>query len=759
MRRLHGYRLLLRKHGIWVSVERLISVLTVALGVEAVGFAQKLYWLGTFGGNESVAYGVSDDGVVVGMARDSQGRQRAFRWQCGGSMVDLGTFGGPESTAYDISANGQVIVGWAQYTPTFRRAFRYQSGVMTDLGALTASGASVARGVSANGSVIVGYSVTQCPGLHPDPATQDCVSTTFLLHAACQWTSSGISQVGACYRSTCDSYDTGYESFGYGVSKDGLVWAGERVHWDTSQASGNYRHALKNGTSLGPWAAYAANQNGSVVVGQAQDTCFHPDPGYYFCYPAYRWPGGALSSTQTGNPNDPWPTNAIAFGVNANATVAVGSKGTVGTAPGIAMRWKISGPTPANVQEENLNVVYAAQVGNSVLKAAYDISSSGRYIVGVGYNAATQRNEAFLLDTWQSCPYCVPYTVLLGDRDLQRGVLRFNAPTDEFSVVGGCPPSGTRFYYGLDVHPQTGEIWACDILAGRIVRLSPTGSCLQAIPMPSGYTGVPTGLSVHPGGRYLHVTNQGNRIDAYDILLGQWVAVTTVANVSSLYGLQWIEDALYVCDFSGKQLILLSGDPGQSLYELGRTGTDYNPYDVTGFRQYGGRAPYDTLFLTQTAGFFGNYSEVSTASHSWDTPGAIFGPFTFAPHPGNNNADGGGSVSFFGIAIDPSLCMLWVSDYIRGDLFSVELQSQQVFWRGSIDVGRKLGLGIALQPKCIEHQGDVNADSCVDDADLLEVLFAFGQTGDDLGRVDVNCDRVVDDADLLIVLFNFGGGC
>ncbi len=263
-----------------------------------------------------------------------------------------------------------------------------------------------------------------------------------------------------------------------------------------------------------------------------------------------------------------------------------------------------------------------------------------------------------------------------GERDLQCGVLRFNAQTDEFSVVGGCQLSGTRFYYGLDVHPQTGEIWACDVLANRIVRLSPTGSCLQAIPMPSGYTGVPTGLSIHSGGRYLHVTNQGDRIDAYDIQLGQWTAVTTVANVSSLYGLQWIEE-----------------------------------------------------------------------------------PFTFAPHPGNNNADGGGSVSFFGIAIDPSLCMLWVSDYVRGDLFSVGLQSQQVFWRGSIDTGRKLGLGIALQPKCIAHQGDVNADNCVDDADLLEVLFVFEQTGDDLGRVDVNCDRVVDDADLLIVLFNFGGGC
>jgi len=62
-------------------------------------------------------------------------------------------------------------------------------------------------------------------------------------------------------------------------------------------------------------------------------------------------------------------------------------------------------------------------------------------------------------------------------------------------------------------------------------------------------------------------------------------------------------------------------------------------------------------------------------------------------------------------------------------------------------------------PRCTAHNGDVDANGCVDDADLLAVLFAFGQTGSNLGRVDVNCDGVVDDADLLIVLFNFGSGC
>jgi hypothetical protein len=54
--------------------------------------------------------------------------------------------------------------------------------------------------------------------------------------------------------------------------------------------------------------------------------------------------------------------------------------------------------------------------------------------------------------------------------------------------------------------------------------------------------------------------------------------------------------------------------------------------------------------------------------------------------------------------------------------------------------------------------GDVNLDGCVDDADLLQVLFAFGRTGAGLPE-DINCDQVVDDADLLLVLFNFGSGC
>jgi hypothetical protein len=54
--------------------------------------------------------------------------------------------------------------------------------------------------------------------------------------------------------------------------------------------------------------------------------------------------------------------------------------------------------------------------------------------------------------------------------------------------------------------------------------------------------------------------------------------------------------------------------------------------------------------------------------------------------------------------------------------------------------------------------GDLDGNGCVDDADLLQVLFAFGQRGADLAA-DLNGDALVDDADLLQVLFAFGEGC
>jgi len=44
--------------------------------------------------------------------------------------------------------------------------------------------------------------------------------------------------------------------------------------------------------------------------------------------------------------------------------------------------------------------------------------------------------------------------------------------------------------------------------------------------------------------------------------------------------------------------------------------------------------------------------------------------------------------------------------------------------------------------------------------DISNVLFAFGTQGTGISRhEDINLDDIVDDADLLLVLFNFGQGC
>ena len=63
----------------------------------------------------------------------------------------------------------------------------------------------------------------------------------------------------------------------------------------------------------------------------------------------------------------------------------------------------------------------------------------------------------------------------------------------------------------------------------------------------------------------------------------------------------------------------------------------------------------------------------------------------------------------------------------------------------------------AARNACASAKGDVDSNGCVDNADLLQTLAAFGTV--EPNPADVNCDGIVDDADLLEVLFAFGSGC
>ncbi|MFN4033411.1 MAG: hypothetical protein ACK4ME_07285 [Fimbriimonadales bacterium] len=77
-------------------------------------------------------------------------------------------------------------------------------------------------------------------------------------------------------------------------------------------------------------------------------------------------------------------------------------------------------------------------------------------------------------------------------------------------------------------------------------------------------------------------------------------------------------------------------------------------------------------------------------------------------------------------------------------------------WAGAtLEAGRYI---ITLTGAYFVSENGCGVTAGGDDADLLAVLFAFGNTGTFLPE-DVTCDGVVDDADLLTVLFAFGQGC
>jgi len=123
---------------------------------------------------------------------------------------------------------------------------------------------------------------------------------------------------------------------------------------------------------------------------------------------------------------------------------------------------------------------------------------------------------------------------------------------------------------------------------------------------------------------------------------------------------------------------------------------------------------------------------------------------TLSEHP---EADRGGIL--FGIEHAPD-GTFWMTNYDRGLLY--QLAADGALLR-RVQVGTlKVGVGLAVLPWCWSHNGDVNSDGCIDDADLLAVLFQLGSTARWI-REDANCDGIVDDADLLTVLFNFGSGC
>jgi len=310
-------------------------------------FAQQpeLIWLGTLGGNESEARAVSANGsVVVGVANDSNGNPRAFRWTAATGIQDLGTLGGDRSEATDVSANGSVIVGWSSDANGIDRAFKWTDATgMQDLGAGDFSKASA---VSADGSFI----------------------TVNINQTAYRWTQSGgLQNIGNLGGDWTDASD---------ISSDGSVITG----FSRNSATDPYAFRWVEGVGMEQIGTFYSFGGGISADG---NTITGFETGSAGLYRAFKWTqSGGFTFNIAGNFSQ-------GYAVSGNGSIIVGDYGDG------AFRLSTAGGLQA------LNQVYSSLLTpGSDLYLALGISPNGLFIVGQGTNGATSQDEGYLLATF-----------------------------------------------------------------------------------------------------------------------------------------------------------------------------------------------------------------------------------------------------------------------------------------------------------------------------------------------------------------------
>ncbi len=329
----------------------------------------RLIWLGTLpGGNFALADDVTDDGnAVVGYSSTSSG-ERAFLWRTGVGLTSIGTVSGFDNRSYAHAialVDGVVqVVGSSANSSGQWRGYKWANSTFSPLPPIAAGSQTYANDITPDGTVIVGW-------------TTDLFGYT----RPCVWrTNQPPVQLGTL---------GGTSGAARAVSADGRVIVGNandafnrRRAFRWTQQTGMVDIGDLGGASI---EAVAVSGDGSIVVGFGLNQ--------YGYRTGFRW------TESTGIRVLPTPEGWL---LSAAQDISRNGKVIVGDARDpdmnlIAVRWTRRGM-------ENLNTVYSSLLsGASALRSARGVSADGRYIVGWGYNATTNRNEAFLLDT--GAPY------------------------------------------------------------------------------------------------------------------------------------------------------------------------------------------------------------------------------------------------------------------------------------------------------------------------------------------------------------------
>lgn len=326
-----------------------------------IASSQTLTWLGTLAnGTNSTAYGVSDDGsMVVGEANGEGISSNAFLWKANNKeMRSLPNFG-EFSTAYGISSNGSVIVGGIYENDTLYAVRWVNSTIIEKI--ITPPGLPAwAVNVSRNGETIIGSIFDGRGFVWSNKSNIKYIDTIPNYSIIPRGISDNGVVIGAI---ATNRYIKPYRRLAF-------RWKSNILHLfdvpDEYQSSAN-----------------AVSIDGSIIVGWIWPKNYQPI--------AARWIDNEKIDTF---PNgEIWAGyQAFITAISADGTVMLGNINQASYS--FACQWYSDG------RFTNLNEKYAKLLDyGSRLTLINATSSDGRFIVGQGYNSASQRNEGFILDT------------------------------------------------------------------------------------------------------------------------------------------------------------------------------------------------------------------------------------------------------------------------------------------------------------------------------------------------------------------------